>query len=88
MKNAGEMSSYAMMCIPSFVKIGSATKRLVGEVTQTHRQHGDFISLLSFFQNKGNILKIRNNEKNRRKDFWLSWWLSVMVIQSLSGYTL
>jgi hypothetical protein len=48
-KNAREMSSDAMMCIPSFIKIGSATKRLIGEETQTHSQHGDFIYLLSFF---------------------------------------
>jgi hypothetical protein len=30
---------------------------------QTHRQHGDRISLLSFFKNKESMLKLRKNEK-------------------------
>jgi hypothetical protein len=46
MKYAVEMSSGAMIYIPSFIKIGSAIQKLIGRI---HRQHGDCISLLSFF---------------------------------------
>jgi hypothetical protein len=35
-----------MIYIPSFIKIGSGNKKLIGEDSQTHRQHGDRISLL------------------------------------------
>jgi hypothetical protein len=35
----------------SFIMIGSSIQKLIGEDTQTHRQHGDFISLLLFLQN-------------------------------------
>jgi hypothetical protein len=49
MKYAAEMGSGAM--IPIFIKINSAIQKLIGEYTdtQTHRQHGDRISLLLFF---------------------------------------
>jgi hypothetical protein len=58
MKYAIEMGSGAMICIPGFLKIGSGIRKLMeGESTQTHRQHGDRISLLLFFQNKGSGLK-------------------------------
>jgi hypothetical protein len=50
MKYAVEMASGAMIYIPSFIKIGSATRKLMG--WETHRQHGDHISPLSLFQNK------------------------------------
>jgi hypothetical protein len=50
MKYAAEMGSWwAMIYIPSFIKIGSDVTQAIGN---THRQHGDRISLLSFFQNK------------------------------------
>jgi hypothetical protein len=39
MKYAVELSSSAMIFIPSFIKIVSAIQKF-GEVTQTHRQHG------------------------------------------------
>jgi hypothetical protein len=41
------MGSGAMIYIPSFIKTGLGI----------HRQHGDLISLLSFFQNKESRLK-------------------------------
>jgi hypothetical protein len=43
---AVEMGSVAMIYIPSFIKIGSGIQELTGGDTQTHRQHGDRISLL------------------------------------------
>jgi hypothetical protein len=49
MKYAIEMGSGAMICIPSFVKIGSDIQRLLGD-TRTHREQADLIGLLSFFQ--------------------------------------
>jgi hypothetical protein len=46
MKYAVEMDSGAMMYIPSFIKIGSGIRKFIRGDTQTHRQHGDLISLL------------------------------------------
>jgi hypothetical protein len=46
------MSSGTMIYIPSFIKIGSAIQKLLARDTQTHRQNGNRISLLLFFQNK------------------------------------
>jgi hypothetical protein len=50
MKYAVDMGSGAMLYIPSFIKTGSGIRKLmVGYTdTQTQRQHGDHISLLSF----------------------------------------
>jgi hypothetical protein len=48
MKYTVKMSTGAMIDIPSFITIGSGIQKLIGD-TQTHRQHGDRISLLSFF---------------------------------------
>jgi hypothetical protein len=47
MKYAVEMGSGDMMYITSFIKIGSRLQKLI---SQTHRQHGGRISLLSFFK--------------------------------------
>jgi hypothetical protein len=55
MKYAFEMGSGAVMYIPSFMKIGSVIQKLIWWI---QRQHGDRISLLSFFQNKKTSLKI------------------------------
>jgi hypothetical protein len=44
-KYAVETVSAAMIGIPSFIKIGSAIQKLIGEI---HRRHGNRISLLSF----------------------------------------
>jgi hypothetical protein len=41
-----------MLYRPSLIKIGSGIQGLIGGDSQTHRQHGDLISLLLFFQNK------------------------------------
>jgi hypothetical protein len=50
MKYAVEMGSGGMIYVPSFIKIGSGIRKLIGEYTdiQTQRQQGDLISLLSF----------------------------------------
>jgi hypothetical protein len=63
MKYAAEMGSDAMIYIPSFIKIFSAIQKLRGG--GVHRQHGDLISLLLFFQNKESRLK--RNELFRLK---------------------
>jgi cystathionine beta-lyase/cystathionine gamma-synthase len=53
MELAVEVGSGAMIFIPSFTKIGFGHSKCVGGgITDT--QHGDCISLLSFFQNKDN----------------------------------
>jgi hypothetical protein len=53
MECAVEMDSGAMIYIPNFIKIGSAIQKMIGGIhIHAHRQHGDRISLLSFFQNK------------------------------------
>jgi hypothetical protein len=56
MKYDVEMGSGAMIYeyIPTFIKIGSGIQKLIGVI---HRQQGDFISLLLFFQNKESRLK-------------------------------
>jgi hypothetical protein len=55
MKYAVDMGSGAMIYISSFKKIGSGIQKLMGGI---HRQHGDLISLLSFFQNNESGLKM------------------------------
>jgi hypothetical protein len=52
MKYAVKMGSGATICIPSFIKIGLGIQNREGGRIhrQTHRQHGDRISLLSFFK--------------------------------------
>jgi hypothetical protein len=57
MKYATEMGSSAMIYILSFTKIGSGIQKLTVRDSQTHRQHGDLISLFLFFQNKESRLK-------------------------------
>jgi hypothetical protein len=56
--HAVQICSHIMICIPSFIKIGSAIQKLTGGDTKTHRQHCDSISLLLFCQNKKNSFKI------------------------------
>jgi hypothetical protein len=50
MKYRVEVGLGAMTCeyVPSFMKIGSGIQKLMVGNTQTHRQHGDHISLLLF----------------------------------------
>jgi hypothetical protein len=62
---AVEMSSGAMIYIPSFIKIGSGIKKLIGGIhrhpsTKAQRQHGDRINLLISFENKERILNNLN----------------------------
>jgi hypothetical protein len=59
MKYAAEIGSGAMIYIPSFINIGSGIQKLIGGDTQKHRQHGDLISLLLFFQNEEGSLSMR-----------------------------
>jgi hypothetical protein len=54
------MGSGGMIYLPSFIKIGSVIQKLMGGIhIQTYREHGELISLLSFFffQNKEIMLK-------------------------------
>jgi hypothetical protein len=62
MKYAIEMGSGAMINIPCFIKIGSVIQKLIGRDTKSHREHGDRISLLLYFQNKESRLKIFNKK--------------------------
>jgi hypothetical protein len=58
MNYAIEMGPGSMINIPSFKKIGSGIQKLIGGI---HRQHGDLISPLLFFQNKVSRLNKDNN---------------------------
>jgi hypothetical protein len=46
MKYTVETDTYAMINIPSFLKIGLAIQKFIGEDTQTHREEGNRISML------------------------------------------
>jgi hypothetical protein len=72
MKYANEMGSGVMTYIPSLIKIGSGIQKLIGGDSQTHRQHGDLIRLLLFFQNKESRLKkeIRDEDSNHIQKFY------------------
>jgi hypothetical protein len=51
MRYAVEKRSDAMIYISRFIEIGSGIQKLMGGGdSQTHRQHGDRISLLPFFK--------------------------------------
>jgi hypothetical protein len=54
------MDSGAVIYVPSLIKNGSAVQKLIAGDTQTHAhgQQRDLTSLLHFFQNKGNRLKM------------------------------
>jgi hypothetical protein len=55
MKYAVEMGSGARIYIPNFIKISSVIQKFMAGDTQTHRHHGDLISLLlSLFNLKEN----------------------------------
>jgi hypothetical protein len=59
MKYAFQVGSGVMICIPSFIELGSAIQTLIGGgVTKRHGQHNDRITLLLFFKNKERRLKI------------------------------
>jgi hypothetical protein len=61
MKGTVEMGSGALIYVLSFVKIGCGIKKLMGR-GDTHRQQGDLINLLLFFQSKESSLKTENNK--------------------------
>jgi hypothetical protein len=50
MKYAIGMGSGVVIYIPSVIKIDSPVQKLLGWDTHAHIQHGDHISILSFFQ--------------------------------------
>jgi hypothetical protein len=59
MKYALEIASGGKIFMPSFIKIGSGARKLLGEIhIQTHRQEGNLISLLPLFSDEGNWLKV------------------------------
>jgi hypothetical protein len=58
MKYAVEMGSGAMIYIPSFIKISLGIQTFRRGDSQTHRQHGNLISLVLGFQNKESRLEI------------------------------
>jgi hypothetical protein len=66
MKYAIEMALGGIIHISSFVKISSDLQLLEGIHTDrhTHRQQGDLISLLLFFQNKASTLNIQTSREN------------------------
>jgi hypothetical protein len=70
MKYAVEMGSGAMICIPSLIKIGSDIQKLIGGIHR-HRQHGDLISLLLFFQNKESRLKMDIKQMDCECEDWI-----------------
>jgi hypothetical protein len=51
MKYAVEVGSGTMIHISSFINTGSAIQKLKGD-RQTHREQGDGITLVLFFQSK------------------------------------
>jgi hypothetical protein len=61
MKYAVEVGSVTMIYIPCFIKTLRNSKVNTGE-SQTHRENGDPISLLLFFQNKKSRLTIIASE--------------------------
>jgi hypothetical protein len=52
MNYAVEMGSGAMIYIPNFIMISLAIQKLIRGDTQTHKQHGNRISLLSIFKTR------------------------------------
>jgi hypothetical protein len=56
MKYVVEMGSICIICIPSFMKIGSGIQGLIAEGnSQIHRQHGDRISLPLFLNEESRL---------------------------------
>jgi hypothetical protein len=48
---------YAMVYVLNFIKIYPGIQKLIRGDSLTHRQHGDLISLLLFFQKKESRLE-------------------------------
>jgi hypothetical protein len=68
MKYAIVLGSGVIIPIQVFMKTGSGIQKLIGGDTQTHRQHGNRILLLLFFQNKESGLKSNQLRYLRRKE--------------------
>jgi hypothetical protein len=49
-KQAVGIGSGVMTYMPNFIKIGSGIQTLIGEDTQTYRQHGDLLNLFYFLK--------------------------------------
>jgi hypothetical protein len=60
-KYAVEMGLVVMIYIQSFIKIGSGIQTFIGGDTQTHRQHGNLISLVLLLQNKKKRLRMNSH---------------------------
>jgi hypothetical protein len=56
MKYAVEIRSGAMIYTSSFIEIGSSIQKSIVGI-HSHRQHGDLICLLLFYQNKESRIK-------------------------------
>jgi hypothetical protein len=86
MKYAVGMGSSAMIHIPSFIKIGSGIQKLVGVEgdSQQHRQHGDCLSLLFFFQNKESRLKMEQCMRASAFPPYLYLLFIVLIIHNMS----
>jgi hypothetical protein len=63
MKYTVEMSSDAIVCTRCHKDLSGIQKFIV-ENSQTHRQHGDLISLLLFSQNKESRLEVVMTEED------------------------
>jgi hypothetical protein len=59
------MGSGAVIYVPSLIKIGLGIQKLIRGI---HRQQGDLISLILFFQNKESRLKSIYEGNNQRKN--------------------
>jgi hypothetical protein len=60
-KYAVKMGSGVMICIPSFIKIGSGIQKLMGSEIHRHRRNRDRISLLQKSRLiKGDITTVAN----------------------------
>jgi hypothetical protein len=80
MKYAVVMCSDAMIYMPSFVKNGSGIQNT--RDLWPYRQHGDRISLFSFFQSKESRLKILARvwvSVTNNNGFWI-WWLGLLAL--------
>jgi hypothetical protein len=62
-----ELGSDALIYVHTkFHKVWFRHSKVDGGDAQTHRQHGDGMSLLLFFENKENRLKINNNNNDNK----------------------
>jgi hypothetical protein len=60
------MGSHAMICIPSFINIGSVFQKLI-RVYRDAQTEGDLMSILLFFRNKESMLNILHTDEQLKK---------------------